>query len=263
MKRTSRYFTCLFLFTGVLIAQNRVKTMSGEVSCPDADCSGITVLNKRSLQGTITDVSGRFSIQVRQQDTLVFSAVQYKVKQVIVEDYLFNSSFVRIPMEAFVNELDEVVVQPYNLSGNLGSDAAAVEPEAPPSAKSLGLPNAGIRIITQEERKIQEATTGSGLVPLNPILNAITGRTKRLKRNLRLRQTYERTQRVRAFYADSLFVRELKIPAEKIDDFMYYCEIDTVFQAEVDRLDRLRIWEYMKGRAQLYLANAQSPEDPE
>ena len=232
----------------------RTKMLSGEVDCPEPDCSGINVLNKRSLQGTITDDQGRFNIPVRLGDTLVFSAVQFKVKQLKVEEYLLKTSFVRIPMEPFVNELDEVVVQPYNLSGSLETDATNFEPPAPPSAESLGLPNAGIRIISQEERKLYEATSGSGLVPLNPILNAITGRTKRLKEQLRIQQKYQRTQRVRAFYPDSLFTGELHIPVEKIPDFMYYCEIDSVFQAKVDTRDRLLIWEYMKNRAKTYVA---------
>ena len=240
------------LFFSGLFAQSSGKILIGEVVCPEEDCSGITVFNKRSLQGGITDIQGRFSVPVRLKDTLVFSAVQFKSKEVIVEKYLLESGFIRIPLEAFVNELDEVVVQPYNLSGNLGSDAVAVEPEAPPSAQSLGLPNAGIRIITQEERKIHEATTGSGLVPLNPILNALTGRTKRLKNHLRIRQTYDRTQRVRAFYPDSLFVNELKIPSDKIPDFMYYCEVDSVFQAKVNTGDKLLIWEYLKLKSVSY-----------
>ena len=235
-----------------LFAQSPTRILKGEVLCPEADCSGVTVFNKRSLQGGITDERGTFSIPVRIKDTLVFRAVQFKLKEVVIEDYMLNSASIRVPMEAFVNELDEVVLQLYNLSGNLGSDATAVEPEAPPSAQSLGLPNAGIPIISQEERKIYEATSGSGLVPLNPILNAISGRTKRLKNHLRIKQTYERTQRVRAFYPDSLFVGELNIPLSRIEDFMYYCEVDSVFQTRVDSRDKLLIWEYMKKKAISY-----------
>jgi hypothetical protein len=254
MKRSNSSLLVLFcLFTVSWAQGQRTKMLSGEVDCPEPDCSGINVLNKRSLQGTITDDQGRFSIAVRLGDTLVFSAVQFKLKLLKVEEYLLKANFVRIPMDPFVNELEEVVVQPYNLSGSLGSDAVNFEPAAPPNAESLGLPNAGIRIISQEERKLYEATSGSGLVPLNPILNAITGRTKRLKKQLRIQQTYQRTQRVRAFYPDSLFVKELGVPKEKIPDFMYYCEIDSVFQSKVDTRDRLLIWEYMKNRAKTYV----------
>ena len=37
---------------------------------------------------------------------------------------------------------------------------------------------------TQSERRLYEATSGSGLIPLNPILNAISGRTKKLKSHI-------------------------------------------------------------------------------
>lgn len=259
MKKTISAILLVFcLLSSFLAFGQRTKILSGEVDCPEPDCSGINVLNKRSLQGTITTDQGQFTIGVKLGDTLVFSAVQFKVKVLRVVEYLLQTNFVRIPMEPFVNELDEVVVQPYNLSGNLGADATNLEPAAPPSAESLGLPNAGIRIITQEERRLHEATSGGGLVPLNPILNAITGRTKRLKEQLRVQQKYQRTQRVRAFYPDSLFTKELQIPKEKIPDFMYYCEIDSVFQARVDTRDRLLIWEYMKNRAKTYVTTREN-----
>ena len=127
MKRTSSTILLLLCLTASFMAfGQRTKMLSGQVDCPEPDCAGINVLNKRSLQGTITDEWGRFSIPVRLGDTLVFSAVQFKVKQLKVEEYLLKTSFVRVPMEPFVNELDEVVVQPYNLSGSLGTDATQI-----------------------------------------------------------------------------------------------------------------------------------------
>ena len=67
--------------------------------------------------------------------------------------------------------------------------------------------------------------------------------------------TYARTQRVQDFYVDSLFVATLKIPKEKIDDFMYFCEVDDEFQRLVSLGDQLRLWEYLLGRSKIYREN--------
>jgi len=168
---------------------------------------------------------------------------------------MLQSRGIVVPLEAFVNELDEVVLFPYNLSGDIGRDLQQMPQEKVFVAATMDLPNAYVKPATQAERKLNEATTGGGIIPMNPVINAITGRTRYLKKVLTTERTYARTDRVRAFYTDSLFVRELKIPVLKIDDFMYFCEIDSRFSELVDTRDRLRIWEFLKSKSRDYRRN--------
>ncbi|NNL09713.1 MAG: hypothetical protein HKP38_10865, partial [Croceitalea sp.] len=129
------------------------------------------------------------------------------------------------------------------------------------SAEALGLPNAQQKIPTQSERKLQQATYGKfnlGMIlspPLDPIINAITGRTKMLKNRVKVDGAYARTQRVQNFYTDSIFMADLKIPIEKIEDFMYFCEVDNAFQKTVDTHDKLKIWEFLVQKSRLYREN--------
>ena len=234
--------------------------MQGKVVAPGEDITGIAIQNLNSKQATITDFEGNFSIVVKQYDTLVFSAVQLKKKVLPITKSIFNSSYVRVPMEAFVNELSEVVVQPFDLSGNLNTDAAGMD-VAPVTAESLGLPNAQRRIPTQSERMLQEASKGMYslsrplAVGLNPIINAITGRTKMLKNRVAVDKKYARTNAVQNSIADSLFLAELRIPKDKIADFMYFCEVDAKFQQLVELEDKLKLWEYLLIRSKLYREN--------
>lgn len=234
------------------------KLLNGRVEAPGKDVVGVAVQNITSKNAVITSFDGQFAIQVKEGDTLVFSAVQFKRKVLPINEAIFNTRFVTVPLEEFVNELEEVVVQPYNLSGNLSEDLGGLQLEKDVSAEALGLPNAGVRIKTQSERKLQEAAGPKfnvGMIlspPLNPIINAITGRTKMLKNRVKLDNTYARTQRVQDFYVDSLFVGLFKIPSEKIEDFMYYCEVDQEFQNVVDSGDKLRILDYMILKSRAY-----------
>lgn len=245
-----------FLNTVALSAQSGLqKDLEGRVRSKDGDVSATHVLNTTTKKATITDINGFFSITARINDTLVFSAIQFKKKQIVVTSAIFSSAMLIVPMEDALTELDEVVVTPYNLSGDITKDLVKLEIEPVVTASTIGLPNAYVKVPTKPERELFEATTGGGLVPLNPILNAISGRTKMLKKRVARNNLYDRTLRVRSFYADSLYRTELKIPESKTDDFFYFCEIDPNFQGVVDTHDLFKIWEYLKKRSTTYLAN--------
>ena len=131
-------------------------------------------------------------------------------------------------------------------------DRMQIEPVV--TASTLGLPNAYIKPPTQAERELYTATVNP-FMSFDPLINAITGRTKMLKERIARNKKYSRTLRVRAFYADSLYRRQLKIPEDNIADFMHYCEIDPDFQTVVDTHDRFKIWEFMRKKSLIYREN--------
>ena len=237
------------------------KPLRGKVTSAAEDVVGVVVQNISSKDAVITDIDGNFIIRVRVNDTLVFSAVNFQRKVFPVTETLYNSSFITVPMEEFVNQLREVVVSPYNLSGVLDRDLVKLPEQRVVDAEALGLPNANAKDYTQSERLLKQATYGKfnvGMLlspPLDPIINAITGRTKMLKNRVKVDKTYAQTQQVQNFYVDSLFVTTLKIPKEKIEDFMYFCEVDEAFQTTVDTEDKLKIWDFMVEKSRIYRKN--------
>lgn len=259
--RNKLLFFFLFCLSLSAYTQQEGKLLRGRVSSSTKDVVGVVLQNISSNRAVITDMDGNFSIQVQINDTLRFSAVQFKRKTLVVNQVIFDTEFIVVPLDEFVNELQEVVVRPYNLSGDLNQDLGQLKLEKDVSAEALGLPNAHSKIPTQSERKLQQATFGkfnAGMIlapPLDPIINAITGRTKMLKNRVKVDNTYARTQRVQGFYVDSLIVATLKIPFEKLDDFMYFCEVDEAFQLLVDTHDKLKIWDFMVEKSRAYRRN--------
>ena len=221
----------------------------------DGDVAATHVLNITTDKATITDINGFFSITARLNDTLVFSAIQFKKKTMVVTESVLESKLLYVPLEEALTQLDEVIVMPYNLSGDMTKDLARMQIEPIVTASTLGLPNAYVIPPTKAERELFEATSGGGLIPLNPILNGISGRTKMLKNRVARNEKYERTLRVRSFYADSLYRTEFKIPEDNIAIFMYFCEVDPDFQTIVDSHDRLKIWEFMRKKSLVYREN--------
>ena len=229
--------------------------LSGQVVHGEKAISDVHVMNTTSNRATISNEQGNFAISAKPYDTILFSAVQFQRKVLVVSPSMLQSKKIVVPLDEFVNELDEVILMPFDLSGDLSRDMGRIKTGQIVTASTQGLPNSYVIPITQAERKLYEATTGGSGIPLNPIINAISGRTKYLKKVLATERKYARTGRVRDFYADSLFVKELRIPAAKIDDFMYYCEVDVSFDEIVDSHDRLQIWEYLKRKSFVYRRN--------
>jgi carboxypeptidase-like protein len=242
----------IMLGTSLSAQTQFLKKLEGRVYSPESDVAAVHVLNTTLGKASITDDNGFFSITVKLNDTLVFSAIQFKRKMMVVTAAVLESKMLYVPLQDALTELDEVVVTPYNLSGDMAKDLEKMEIEPVITASTLGLPNAYVKPKTQAERKLFEATTGGGIIPLNPVLNAITGRTKMLKKRIARNEKYGRTQRVRAFYPDSIYQTELKVPVDKISDFMYFCEVDFTFQTVVDSHDQFRIWEFMKKKSIIY-----------
>lgn len=241
--------------TTSIVAQTGVsKNIAGRVYSTDGDVAATHVLNLTTQRATITDVNGFFTIQAHLNDTIAFSAVQYQKKTIVVTPSILESKLISIGLDDAVNELDEVTVTPYNLSGDILKDLKTLELDPVVTASTLGLPNAYIRIPTKAERELLVATA-SPVMSFDPLINAITGRTKMLKERVARNKLYDRTERVRKFFADSIYQQELRIPYDNIDDFLYFCEVDPVFQQIVDTHDQIQLWAYLRQKSMRYREN--------
>nr|WP_255444039.1 carboxypeptidase-like regulatory domain-containing protein [Robiginitalea sp. SC105] len=227
----------------------------GVVSEEGVGIADVHVLNLTATSAVITDENGYFRIDTAPGDTLMFSAVRYKRRTLVVRPEMLRALRLEVPLEPFVNELDEVVVSPYNLSGDLDADLGRLPEDRTVTSFSLGLPNAARRQWTNTEKKFNEATTGGGIVPLNPILNYFSGRTRRLKKQMAYESRYRKSVEMREQFADSVLTRELGVPRERLPDFMYFCEVDSLFEAVADSGDQLRVWAFLRRKSEEYRKN--------
>ena len=71
----------------------------------------LMVINKRTNNGVFADVEGRFSISVRQTDTILFSAIGFKLKKICLKDSTQKSIYnLYVPLEKLYFYLKEVSV---------------------------------------------------------------------------------------------------------------------------------------------------------
>jgi TonB-linked SusC/RagA family outer membrane protein len=100
-------FALFFTYNSPIFSQNQpLKTISGIITDAEGPLGGVNVLVKNSARGSISDLEGRYSLSVSPTDTLVFTYVGYKLREVAVG----SSSIMNVKMEVDAQALDAVVI---------------------------------------------------------------------------------------------------------------------------------------------------------
>lgn len=108
----------------VLKAQQNERKITGTVKDNlDMEMIGVSVLEKGTQNGTVTDLNGNYSLQIQGNNpVLVFSYIGYLTKEIRVE----NTNTINVILDEDVQKLDDVVVVGYAI-GNKRSVSGAVE----------------------------------------------------------------------------------------------------------------------------------------
>jgi hypothetical protein len=173
------------------------------------------IVNQSSKEATVSDMQGAFVIDVREGDVLLFSAVNVMAREVIVDKSVIAQSNMTIVMEYVNIQLNEVVIQ----------EASRL------SAESIGIIPYGQKRYTQAERHLQTAGDFkpimllgllAGSMPFDPVINKISGRTKRLKKLVVLERKIAVIDKLDEFFNDDFYSSKLKIPHDYIGGFKFY-----------------------------------------
>ena len=109
----------LFFFAGSLYAQDFIRIqVSGKLFAAN-DLEGVTIFNTSSKEGTIADFQGNFTLEVALNDVLEISALQYEANTIRVNQEVITTKQIRLFLVDKVNALNEVLLLPSQLSGNL------------------------------------------------------------------------------------------------------------------------------------------------
>lgn len=213
-KAISAAFFLFFVQSG--FGQTESKQLYGRIMKQSASIEGVNVVNNNSQKSTISDVKGNFSIAGKEGEVLIFSAVNLNpFKRRITKDDLMSSGLIIIEMTTKELELKEVVV---NENSNI-------------TAENLGIIPRGQKKYTQAERQLKTAGDFKpimllgllgGSMPLDPLINKISGRTKRLKANVEIEKKEKNLLQLGYLFDDVYFVQKLQIPQENVNEFKLF-----------------------------------------
>ena len=103
----------------------------GKIKSDSLEVENITVFNVSSNIGAVTDVDGKFSIKIREKDTLVIQGLAYLSAKYIVQKTDLDREILEIYLKTRINELNEVEVSPYTLTGIMEVDTKKIKTYTP------------------------------------------------------------------------------------------------------------------------------------
>lgn len=212
----------LFLFFAPTFVQSQsLSLLKGKITSQIKELNEVNISNLRSESNTVTDKNGSFSMFVKIGDTLQFSGLQVVTKKVVIDENDVLKKLYVVTVQAKVIPLEEVEIKQYpNIN-----------------AVSLGILQKPAKKYTPAERRLKTAadfdpTANAGLmmggsIGLDPIINAITGRTAMLKKELKIERKEYLLQKIEYLFKEEYFTENLKIPKEYVRGFWYYAVEDS------------------------------------
>ena len=240
---------CLIVVSGMAIVTTHAQKveLSGKI-ITKGDLEGIHVINKTSYRYTTTDKNGMFIVEGKLSDSLYFSSIQYLPKTVVLTAKHINSKSITVSLSESINALDEVMIGTV-LTGDLNSDISNSDFERPMDFYDLGIPGYTGPRMNLAERRLFEADAGPLVIGLglnfSKLLNMMSGRTKMLKKQLKLDNDKQTIQRIRDVVGP-LFFTTNDLKEDKRMEFYYFCADAPDFQERCREKSDVEILEFLE-----------------
>ena len=109
------FFVLVILFSSISFGQNDYRTwIKGKVLYKNVNVEGANVINNTSQIATTTNSEGEFEIEVKLNDKILFSSVQYQIREITITKDILQRNRIVVDVNEKVTALDEVVVTPEN-----------------------------------------------------------------------------------------------------------------------------------------------------
>ena len=206
----SIFFLVTFLFFGSAFAQN--VTLTGTVLFEKRSLENVNVLNSSTSEFTVTNSGGEFTIIVNLGDAVQIQYLGMETIQRVVNQQDLEKAKMIITMNMASSTLQEVRINTID-------------------AVSLGIIPKRVKPLTSNERKfIGESEINSvnltglfGLgIGLVPLINAINGRTKELKNNIKIEKKEALLIHLKLKHSDYLMTKLKLTEEESLTQFYYF-----------------------------------------
>jgi hypothetical protein len=252
VKKNITFLFFLFSLSQAVSAQTGIeKPIKGQITADAIPLEGINVTNASNEITVVSDQYGVFSVLAKEGDILIFSAINYESLRKIIRNQEFKTGSIIVDLTPKSIELKEVVI----------NDHPSL------SAENLGIiPRDQVKLTTAE-RRLQTAGDFKpmhllgllgGLLAVDPILNAINGRTKRLKKEVALERKEFLMAKLEVLFEDRYYIETLKIPEELIKGFQYYCVEDADFVSSLQSKNKTMSMFLIVGLASDFNKNIES-----
>ncbi|PWL37493.1 hypothetical protein DKG77_16080 [Flagellimonas aquimarina] len=238
--------TILLLFSLIFsiasLAQDNRQVLRGKVLYRGSNVPNENVINSTTETATITNEDGQFVILVKEGDQLVFTAVNYQLEVVTITPEILNNNRLVVEVTEKVTQLDEVIVSPENQKKFLevkNEDFKGFEYEIDR---------------TTEVENIAESRSVRGMRDGINFVNIFKAMFKSKKEDGSDKTPLKVSEVLRQVYEDEFFVVDLKLPQDKIDAFLIYCDDKVPSQTLLRKENEFQLIDFLVTHSKTYLA---------
>ncbi|MGB7785552.1 MAG: hypothetical protein WBL27_05575 [Salinimicrobium sp.] len=258
--KTFLSISIMFLFLSAS-AQDRV-LVNGEITVPvGEDPDGIAVVNSTAMRATVADNTGRFQMRVAKGDTLNFSSLQFQDFTVIIDEGVVKTRKLHVFISEAVTELPEVVVTPYDLSGNVRVDVQIIpvaEPKLPTkTAAEINPYDHEFRpdsLVSPQNPAMRTGMIYSGANLANIFRHIFTPRNTLTDIDKEENLEEELLQ----LQGDDFFEEQLNLQEEELKNFVYYVEDHGLTREMLQPENEMQLIEFLVAKSQEF-KNSQQP----
>ncbi|MEZ4969998.1 MAG: hypothetical protein R2814_10145 [Flavobacteriaceae bacterium] len=240
------FFLLFFLGVAISYAQDDDRRyLRGQVLYRNVNVPNENVINVTTERATITNDKGEFGIMVKAGDQLVFTAINYQLKVVDITDEILEKNRLVVEVTEKVTELDEVVVTPENQEKFIqAQNKELLDREyAYETDRSTAVDNIALSNVDKGMK--------DGLNFVN-IFKALMLATKGDNAEVE-REPLKVSEVLRQVYEDEFFVLDLKLPQDKIDDFLLYCDTQLPERSLLQKRNEFQLIDFLVTHSKTYL----------
>jgi hypothetical protein len=244
------------LFPLLLVAQSKpLKVLRGIVFSDTLKVERVTIINITRETFSVTDDIGQFSIFASENDEIIFSSVAFETKKIILKNSNFDEMIFRVELDVKMNQLEEIKIGPYKLTGDLTYDAKRiiVKPSLKVDFPKLDLSNLEITGVKTVENSampnVNKSLGGVDFVRLTKGLVSLIKKPSSSKVTDRV-SFEEFKSTLKKEFGNEYFKEKLKIENDALELFFNYCYTDEVASKKLLELaNRFALIEYLEKKS--------------
>ncbi|TVZ57739.1 hypothetical protein NA63_0226 [Flavobacteriaceae bacterium MAR_2010_105] len=263
MKNVLLFSLFLFIAFPVLSQTFQRIEVKGKIVVDSSDVEGVTIYNTSSNKGTFANEKGEFTIAVMLNDRVEFHALQFKDFTITIDQRIIDSRQMTVFLIEKLNRLDEVIILPKGLSGNLELDIDNVKTvNVDMNALYFGIMNSDEYDFTDDYRSqienIAMHSQGQTMVDGLNVVNLVGVLLKPLfKSNKKEKKTDDVQEipvsKLQSRYDVEFLSSNFGIPKDRVNDFVGYVESGGMDYSLLDEGKELQFLEYLNTKSQQFL----------
>lgn len=257
MTRHILILVVFFSFLGVVLAQDKMISIQIIIDDEQEEHPGsVYITNSRTDKTVITNTDGISSLEVKSGDEILFESNFYESRRLFITETLFNKEIVTVHLNTKAILLDEAKISDFRLTGNLGADAknagfvdsaALVYANLGIKEKDVPKPNpAGRRV---GKFKIIDVAT----LNITKIIGELNGFNDRQRKTHAYEDRLKILNKIKGIWQEDFYVNDLKIPKEKIDEFVFFAYESTDIYTKIKQNDLLTAEKLMNEQSLIYV----------